>query len=123
MQVVQFIPFQSTFYSLFFLVLDWALVSDVLAVFFNLFAAAEPSANVCVAHGTICNDSSVYLTFIINQMSRYVASMFYFYGSAESLGATRETLRFRGTAVENPALWHRQNDILYSEKFTTVKQR
>jgi len=25
-------------------------------VFFNLFAAAEPSANVCVTHGTLCND-------------------------------------------------------------------
>ena len=30
-------------------------------VFFNLFAAAEPSANVCVSHGTLCNDSSVYI--------------------------------------------------------------
>jgi len=29
-------------------------------VFFNLFAAAEPTANVCVAHGTRCNDPSVY---------------------------------------------------------------
>jgi len=33
------------------------------AVFFNLFAAAEPSANVCVAHGTLCNDPSVDPTF------------------------------------------------------------
>jgi len=31
------------------------------AVFFNLFAAAEPSANVCVARGTLCNDPSVYI--------------------------------------------------------------
>jgi len=31
------------------------------AVFFNYFAAAEPSANVCVAHGTLCNDPSVYI--------------------------------------------------------------
>jgi len=31
--------------------------------FFNLFAAREPSANVCVAHGTLCNDPSVYPTF------------------------------------------------------------
>ena len=30
------------------------------SVFFNLFAAAEPSANVCVAHETICNDLSVH---------------------------------------------------------------
>jgi len=32
-------------------------------VFFNDFAAAEPSANVCVAHGTPCSDPSVYPTF------------------------------------------------------------
>ena len=32
-------------------------------MFFNLFAAREPSANVCVAHGTLCNDPSVYPTF------------------------------------------------------------
>jgi len=31
------------------------------SVFFNLFAAAEPCANVCVAHGTLCNDPSVYI--------------------------------------------------------------
>jgi len=28
------------------------------AVFFNLFAAAEPSTNVCVAHGTLWKDPS-----------------------------------------------------------------
>ena len=28
-------------------------------VFFGVFAAAEPSVNVCVAHWTICNDPSV----------------------------------------------------------------
>jgi len=27
-------------------------------VFFNLFAAAEPSATICVAHGTLWNDPS-----------------------------------------------------------------
>jgi len=32
-------------------------------VFFNLFAAREPSANIRVAHGTLCNDLSVYSTF------------------------------------------------------------
>jgi len=31
------------------------------AVFFNHFVAAEPSVNVCVAHGTLCNDPSVYI--------------------------------------------------------------
>ena len=30
-------------------------------MFFNLFAAAEPSVNVCVAHGTLSNDLSVYI--------------------------------------------------------------
>jgi len=29
------------------------------AVFFNHFASAEPSVNVCVAHGTLCNDTSI----------------------------------------------------------------
>jgi len=29
------------------------------SMFFDLFAAAKPSANVCVAHGTLCNDPSV----------------------------------------------------------------
>jgi len=34
------------------------------SVFFNLFAAAEPFANICVAHGTLCcNGSSIYPTF------------------------------------------------------------
>jgi len=28
------------------------------SVFFNLFAAAEPSANVFFVHGTLCNDPS-----------------------------------------------------------------
>jgi len=32
-------------------------------VFFNHFAAAEPSANVCIAHGTLCSDPSVCPTF------------------------------------------------------------
>jgi len=29
------------------------------AVVFNHFAAAKRSVNVCVAHGTLCNDTSV----------------------------------------------------------------
>jgi len=36
------------------------------AVFFNLCVVAESSANVCVAHGTLCNDPSVYSAFVIN---------------------------------------------------------
>jgi len=31
-------------------------------VFFNLLAAAEPSSNFCVAHGTLDSDPSVYPT-------------------------------------------------------------
>jgi len=30
-------------------------------MFFNLLAAAEPSVNVYVAHGTLCDDPSVYI--------------------------------------------------------------
>jgi len=32
-----------------------------MPVFFNLFPTAEPSANVCVAHGTLCNDPSIHI--------------------------------------------------------------
>jgi len=43
-------------------------------VFFNLFAAVEPSANVCVAHGTLCNYETVELlqlhrTVVANSIS------------------------------------------------------
>jgi len=31
-------------------------------VFFNLFVPAKPSANVCIAHGTLCSDPSVCIT-------------------------------------------------------------
>ena len=62
------------------------------AVFFNLFAAAEPSANVCVAHGTLCNDPSVYPIFC-NKPNGYrnVVCMFYFSVLAEPLAATPGT--------------------------------
>jgi len=30
-------------------------------VFFKIFTAAEPFENVCVAHGNLCNDLSVYI--------------------------------------------------------------
>jgi len=39
--------------------LNQALVNHT-PVFFNLFAAEEPSANVRVTHGTLCNDPRVY---------------------------------------------------------------
>jgi len=38
---------------------------------------------------------------VMKQMGRNVASLFYFYVSAEPLAATPGTLRFRGTPVEN----------------------
>ena len=44
------------------------------AVLFNLFAAAETSANVSVADGTLWDDPSVYPTFCTNQMGRYVSA-------------------------------------------------
>jgi len=31
-----------------------------VTVFFNLFAAAEPFVNVCVAHGALCSVPSFY---------------------------------------------------------------
>jgi len=34
---------------------------DSTPVFFNLFAAIEPSAKICIAHGTLCNDPGVYI--------------------------------------------------------------
>jgi len=43
-------------------------------VFFNLFAAAELFANVCVAHGTLRNDPSVYLTFCNKRISSQAIS-------------------------------------------------
>jgi len=41
------------------------------AVFFNLFAAGEPPANVCVAHGTLCNDPCVYPTFCYKPVKQW----------------------------------------------------
>jgi len=46
-----------------FALIDSCGAELLIAVFFNLFAAAEPSTNVCVAHGTLSNDPSVYPTF------------------------------------------------------------
>jgi len=37
------------------------LIVTLVTVFFILFAAAEPSTNVCVAHGTLCNDPCIYI--------------------------------------------------------------
>jgi len=68
------------------------------AVFFNLFAAAEPSANVCVARGKLGNDPSVYIATTAKNCGcefppRQIRSV-----SAEPLAANR------GTPVEKH--WH-----------------
>jgi len=39
----------------------WFNLDCVTGCFFNFFAAAEPTASVCVAHRTLCNDPSVYI--------------------------------------------------------------
>ena len=70
------------------------------AVFSNLFAAAEPSVNVCVARGTLCNDPSVYIATTAQNCGcecppRQIRSV-----SVEPLAANRGTLGFRGTPVE-----------------------
>jgi len=44
---------------------------------FNHFAAAEASANVCVVHGTLYNDPSVYITFCSQPDGWNVAFVFY----------------------------------------------
>jgi len=58
-------------------------VKNLKTVFFGVFAAAEPSANVCVAHGTYAMIEVSVLLFVTNEMGRNVASMFYFYVSTE----------------------------------------
>jgi len=58
---------------------------EALDSVFHLDAAGEPSVNICVAYGTLCNLIQVsILLFVINQLGRNVASMFYFYVLAES---------------------------------------
>ena len=40
---------------------------DLRQCFSRFAAAVEPSANVCVAHGTLCNDQSVCRSFCNKQ--------------------------------------------------------
>jgi len=47
-----------------------------MPVFFNLFAAADPYANVCVAHGTLCNDPSVIATTIRTVVANFIPGKF-----------------------------------------------
>jgi len=80
-------------------------------VFLNHFAAGEPSANVCVAHGTVRNDPSVYIaTTAQNRGCEFRLAQFRSV-SGEALAATRGTQRFRGTAVEK----HCPNVIKFHE--------
>jgi len=54
------------------------------------------------------------LLLLITQMSRNMASLFYFYVSAEPLAATPRTLRFNGTPVEKHWLKYIRNGIYCS---------
>jgi len=69
-------------------------------VFFNLFAATERSANVCIARGTLCNDPSVYITITAYNCGCEFGPTQFRSVLVESLATTRGTLRFRGTPVE-----------------------
>jgi len=62
------------------------------AVFFNLFAATEPSANVCDAHGTLWNDPSDYIATTAQNCGCEFRSRQFRSVSAEPLAATRGTL-------------------------------
>jgi len=52
-------PFSGLFLALFGFLLKFPSGNPGKPVFFNPFTAAEPSANVCVAHGCLCNGPSV----------------------------------------------------------------
>jgi len=70
------------------------------AVFFSHFAVAEPSVNVCVAHGTKCNAPSVYLATTAQYRGCEFRPRQIWSNSAETPTATRGTLRLCGTPVE-----------------------
>jgi len=82
-----------------------------MALFFNISAAVEPSANVCVAHGTLCNGPNVCPTFCNQPVRQWYCyncielwdeirpANFRFF-PVEPLAATHGTLRFHGISVE-----------------------
>ena len=78
---------------------------------FNLFAAAEPYVNVCVAHGTQCNGPSVYIATTAQNCGREFHPRQFRSVSGKPLAATRGTQRFRGTPVEK----HCPNVIKFHE--------
>jgi len=61
------------------------------AVLFNLFAAAEPSVNVCVAQGTQYNETSVYIATTPQNCGCEFRSRQFRSFSAEPPAATRGT--------------------------------
>jgi len=58
-------------------------------VFFNLFPAAEPSANVCLAHGTLCNHPSVYIAITAQNCGCEFRPRQFWSVSAKPLAVTR----------------------------------
>jgi len=70
--------------------------SAVKQCFSAFFAATEPSANDCVVHGTLCNDSSAFIATTTQNYGREFRPRIFRSVSAEPLAATRGTLRFRG---------------------------
>jgi len=61
------------------------------AVFFNHFAAAEPSVNVCVARGTLHNDQSVHIATTAQNCGCEFRLRQFRSVSGEPLAATRGT--------------------------------
>jgi len=66
------------------------------SVFSYFIAATKPSANVCVAHGTLCNDPSVHNRIELWLRILSQANSVRFGGA---LAVTRQTLKFRGNPV------------------------
>jgi len=69
-------------------------------VFFNHFAAAELSVNVCVARGTVCNDPNIYNATTAQNCGCEFRPRQFRSVSGKPLAATRGTQRFRGTTIE-----------------------
>jgi len=79
---------------------DWPNTERTTAVFFNVFALVEPSTNVCVAYGTLCNDSCVYTAATAYHCGCEFRPRKFRCVSAEPLTTTRGNLSFRGTPVK-----------------------
>ena len=82
-------------------------------VFFNLFVAAvKPSATVCVARGTLCNDPGVYIAITALNCGGEFRSRQFRSVSAEPLAATRGTpVEEDWRAVFFTTIWNRQMKI------------